>query len=128
MPSSEVKEHSLRAIVESSARAKESSILNMAETTSIRALVRARRGDILRLADQHGARRVRLFGSVVRGEDHDASDLDLLVEMAEDRDLLDRIGLKQDLEELLGVDVDVVTENALHPVLRDQVLTEAVEL
>lgn len=100
----------------------------MAETTSIRALVRARRGDILRLADQHGARRVRLFGSVVRGEDHDASDLDLLVEMAEDRDLLDRIGLKQDLEELLGVDVDVVTENALHPVLRDRVLTEAVEL
>ncbi len=100
----------------------------MAETTSIRALVRERRRDILRLADQHGARHVRLFGSVVRGEDHDASDLDLLVEMAEDRDLLDRIALKQDLEDLLGVDVDVVTENAIHPVLRSLVLAEAVEL
>ena len=100
----------------------------MAETTSIRALVRERRRDILRLADEHGARRVRLFGSVVRGEDPDASDLDLLVEMAEDRNLLDRIGLKQDLEELLGVDVDVVMENALHPVLRARVLMEAVEL
>ncbi len=100
----------------------------MAETTSIRALVRERRRDILRLADQHGARRVRLFGSVVRGEDHDASDLDLLVDMAEDRDLLDRIALKQDLEDLLGIDVDVVTEKAIHPVLRSRVLMEAVEL
>lgn len=100
----------------------------MAETTSIRALVRERRSEILRIADQHGARRVRLFGSVIRGEDQDTSDLDLLVEMREDRDLLDRIALKQDLEDLLGVDVDVVTENALHPILRSRILSEAVEL
>lgn len=100
----------------------------MAETTSIRALVRERRNEILQLADQHGARRVRLFGSVVRGEAHKASDLDLLVEMDEDRSLIDRIALKQDLEHLLGVEVDVVTEKALHPVLRSRVLTEAVEL
>lgn len=100
----------------------------MSETTSIRTLLRERRREILRLADQHGARRVRLFGSVIRGDDDHASDLDLLVEMGEDRDLLDRIALKQDLEDLLGVDVDVVTENALHPVLRSRVLAEAVEL
>ena len=100
----------------------------MAERTSIHALVRERRSDILRLADQHGAYRVRLFGSVIRGEDDDTSDLDLLVEMREDRDLLDRIALKQDLEDLLGIDVDVVTEKSLHPVLRSQIQKEAVEL
>lgn len=100
----------------------------MAERTSIHALVRERRSDILRLADQHGAYRVRLFGSVIRGEDDDTSDLDLLIEMREDRDLLDRIALKQDLEDLLGIDVDVVTEKSLHPVLRSQIQKEAVEL
>jgi|SRR5690554_1231975 len=100
----------------------------MAERTSIHALVRERRSDILRLADQHGAYRVRLFGSVIRGEDDDTSDLDLLIEMREDRDLLDRIALKQDLEDLLGIDVDVVTDNALHPILRSKIQKEAVEL
>ena len=83
------------------------------------------RDDILRIAAQHGARDVRIFGSVVRGEAQDASDLDVLVKLDEDRSLLDHVALKQDLEDLLGCDVDVVTEGALHRLLRDRILEEA---
>ena len=83
------------------------------------------RDDILRIAAQHGARDVRIFGSVVRGEARDASDLDVLVKLDEDRSLLDHVALKQDLEDLLGCDVDVVTEGALHRLLRDRILEEA---
>ena len=83
------------------------------------------RDDILRIAAQHGARDVRIFGSVVRGEAQDASDLDVLVKLDEDRSLLDHVALEQDLEDLLGCDVDVVTEGALHRLLRDRILEEA---
>lgn len=84
-----------------------------------------RRKEILEIATRHGARNVRLFGSVARGEDHPKSDVDLLVEMAPDRSLLDLVGLGQDLEELLGRKVDVLTDTSLHPALREQVLAEA---
>lgn len=86
------------------------------------------RTEILQLAREHGAYNVRLFGSVARGEDQPDSDLDLLVEMEPGRSLLDHIALKQDLEDLLGREVDVVTEASLHPRLRDRVLREAVAL
>ena len=76
----------------------------------------------------HGARNVRLFGSVARGEATETSDLDLLIEMEPGRTLLDIIAIKQDLEELLGCKVDVVTEAAISPYLRDKVLHEAVRL
>jgi predicted nucleotidyltransferase len=71
---------------------------------------------------------VRVFGSVGRGEDGASSDLDLLVDMAEGRSLFDLIALSNDLEESLGVDVDVVTEASLSPYLRDRILAEAVAL
>lgn len=90
--------------------------------------MRERRGDILRLARTHGARRVRVFGSVARGTSHADSDVDLLVEMEKGRSLLDRIALQQDLEELLGLKVDVVTEDALHPHVKSQILGEALDL
>ncbi|WP_119841358.1 nucleotidyltransferase family protein [Salinibacter ruber] len=86
------------------------------------------RNEILKLAREHGAYNVRLFGSVARGEDRPNSDLDLLVRMESGRSLLDHVALKQDLEDLLGRDVDVVTEASLHPGLRDRVLREAVSL
>lgn len=86
------------------------------------------RTEILQLAHEHGAYNVRLFGSVARGDDQPDSDLDLLVEMEPGRSLLDHIALKQDLEDLLGREVDVVTEASLHPRLRDRVLREAVSL
>jgi len=86
------------------------------------------RDEILRLAREHGARKLRLFGSAARGDDRPDSDLDLLVEMEPGRSLVDHVALKQDLEGLLGRDVDVVTEQSLHPRLRDRVLREAVSL
>jgi predicted nucleotidyltransferase len=81
--------------------------------------------EIRRLAAAHGVIRVRVFGSRVRGEACAASDLDLLVDLAPDRDLLDLIAFKLDVEDLLGHRVDVLTEAALSPYLRDGVLAEA---
>lgn len=87
-----------------------------------------RREEILRVAAGHGARRVRVFGSVVRDEETPESDLDLLVEFEPGRSLLDHIALAQDLQDLLGRDVDVVTEKGLHWYIRDRVCREAVPL
>jgi hypothetical protein len=86
------------------------------------------RGDILDLARRHGAWNVRVFGSLARGEGSESSDLDLLVTLAEGRSLLDLVGLKQDVEDLLHRPVDVVTERGLSPYLRERVLSEAVPL
>ena len=91
-------------------------------------LLRMKREDILRIAARHGARNVRLFGSVARGEIGPESDIDFLVEMEEGRSLLDHVALWQDIEELLGCQVDVVSERALHWYIRDRVLREAVPL
>jgi predicted nucleotidyltransferase len=90
--------------------------------------LRARRDHILSIAARHGARNVRLFGSVVRGQAGPDSDVDFLVEMDGDRSLLDHVGLIQDLEDYLGRKVDVVSERALHWFIRDRVLAEAVPL
>jgi predicted nucleotidyltransferase len=91
-------------------------------------ILEQKRDDILRLAKEHGAHNVRIFGSVARGEDNSDSDLDLLVEMEPDRSLIDHIALLQDLEDLLGCKVDVVSEKALHWYIRDHVLNEAIPL
>lgn len=86
------------------------------------------RGDIARIATAHGARNVRVFGSAGRGEAEPSSDLDLLVDMSEGRSLLDLVALSSELEDVLGVEVDVVTEGGLSPYLRDRILAEAVAL
>jgi predicted nucleotidyltransferase len=86
------------------------------------------REDIRRIATAHGAGNVRVFGSTGRGEHGASSDLDLLVDMAEGRSLFDLIALSNDLEESLGVEVDVVTEASLSPYMRGRVLDEAVAL
>jgi len=87
-----------------------------------------RRGEILRLAERHGARNLRVFGSVARGEAGEASDVDLLVDWEPGRSLLDHVGLVQDLQELLGVKVHVGTERSLHWYVRDRILREATPL
>jgi predicted nucleotidyltransferase len=89
-------------------------------------LVRQRRTDIERVANQFGARNVRVFGSVARGEAGPRSDLDLLVKFEPGRSLLDLIAIQQDLTEMLGCKVDVVSEGALKP--GDRILQEAVTL
>ena len=92
------------------------------------ALLKAQRPAILQLAAQHGASNVRVFGSVARGEDGPERDIDLLVALADDRSLLDLVGLWQDLEDLLEHKVDVVTDGGLNERMREHVLREAVAL
>jgi predicted nucleotidyltransferase len=84
-----------------------------------------KREEIFRIAARHGARNIRLFGSVARGDDRPESDVDLLVEMEEDRSLLDLVGLGQELEALLRRKVDVLTAESLHPALRHRIVAEA---
>ena len=90
--------------------------------------LRNKRNDIIKVAANHGARNLRVFGSVARGETTPASDLDLLINLDPGRTLLDLVAVKQDLEDLLGCAVDVVTEDAVSPHIRDQVLKDAVSL
>lgn len=86
------------------------------------------RDDINRIAAAHGARNVRVFGSVQRGEASGSSDLDLLVDMSKGRTLLDLVALSDELEDVLGIEVDVLTEGSLSPYLRERILSEAVAL
>ncbi|MDP9426997.1 MAG: nucleotidyltransferase family protein [Actinomycetota bacterium] len=83
---------------------------------------------LVETAARHGARNVRVFGSVARGTATERSDLDLLVDMEPGRDLFDLVAFKQEIEEVLGRQVDVLTENSLSPYLREKVLHEAVPL
>lgn len=83
---------------------------------------------ILAIADRHGARDVRVFGSVACGAEHAGSDVDLLVRMEPGCSLLTQIALQQELEQLVGRRVDVVTEGGLSPYLRQRILQQAVPL
>jgi predicted nucleotidyltransferase len=89
-------------------------------------LLGEKRGEILRIASEHGAREVRVFGSVARGEADQESDIDFLVELEPGRSLLDLGGLQMELESLLGRRVDVVTARGLKARIRERVLREAV--
>ena len=86
------------------------------------------REKILQLADQYGARQVRVFGSVARRQDDVESDIDFLVDMEPGRSLFDLGGLLVDLEKLLNSKVDVVTERGLKDRIRDRVVHESVLL
>ena len=90
--------------------------------------LREKRDRILAITRQHGARNVRVFGSIARGEGKRDSDLDVLVELESGRSLLDIIAIKQDLEDLLNTKVDVVTEAAVSPYIRNQILRQAISL
>ena len=89
-------------------------------------LLGQKREDVLRIARTYGARRIRVFGSVARGEADAQSDVDFLVELDPGRSLLDLGGLQFELEGLLGRSVDVVTERGLKARIRERVLREAV--
>ena len=94
----------------------------------VASLLQDKREAILSLAAQHGARNVRVFGSAARGDAGPDSDVDFLVDLEPRRSLLDLGGLLMDLKELLGREVDVVTEPGLHWYIRDRILREAVPL
>ncbi len=95
---------------------------------TLESLRRERRSEILRLAAIYGCHNVRVFGSVATGRNRPGSDIDFLVDLEQDRGLLDLGGLLSDLGDLLGVAVDVVESTCIHPYIRNRVLDEAVTL
>lgn len=95
---------------------------------SLIALLKEHREEILRIAALYGARNVRVFGSVARGEDDEQSDVDILVDLEDGRSILDLGGFLYDVQELLGCNVDVVTERSIRSANADAVLEEALAI
>ncbi len=91
----------------------------------IEELLKTRRAEILEIARKHGAYNLRVFGSVARGEGNEQSDIDFLVEVGPVHSPWFPAGLVADLEDLLGVLVDVVTTDGLHWFIKEKVLEEA---
>lgn len=91
-------------------------------------VVKEKRDLILLAASKHGIHNIRVFGSVVKPKDGPENDLDLIVEIDKERSLFDLIRFKHEVEDLLGVRVDVVTENSIHSSIKRAILAEAVQL
>jgi predicted nucleotidyltransferase len=98
----------------------------MSQTADTFELLRAKREEIQRIASKHGARNIRVFGSVARGDARPDSDVDFLIDAEAVTSSWFPAGLVQDLESLLGRRVEVVTERGLNHLIRDEVLREAV--
>lgn len=75
---------------------------------------------------KHHAISPRVFGSIARGDDEAGSDVDLLVDFTDEASLLDEVGLRLALRDLLQIEVDVVAADALHGAIRDRIMREAV--
>jgi len=91
-------------------------------------LLESKKDEILRIAANHGAGDIRVFGSTARREDDEASDIDMLVRLEPGVGLLQHAAMVRELEELLGRKVDVLSDRGLRPRVRDRVLREAVPL
>ncbi|MBD2483911.1 nucleotidyltransferase family protein [Planktothrix sp. FACHB-1365] len=91
-------------------------------------ILQQKRQQILDIASQYGASNVRIFGSVARGKETAESDIDFLVELPSDFTLLDQIALIQSLEDLLECKIDLTETDSLHPLIKEQVLQEAIPL
>ncbi|MCD6028185.1 MAG: hypothetical protein K0S78_359 [Thermomicrobiales bacterium] len=86
------------------------------------------RAEILRIAKENGATRVRIFGSFARGTARPDSDVDVLVDLEPGSDLFDLIAIKHGIEDLLGREVHIVTEEAISPYIRDEIIRSATPL
>jgi predicted nucleotidyltransferase len=95
---------------------------------NIHETLRRKREEILRITERYGARNVRVFGSVARGENDEQSDVDFLVRIESGVTLLKHAAMVRELEALLGCKVDVVSESGLRPRMRERVLKEAAPL
>ena len=91
-------------------------------------LLKKRRKKIIEIAEKRGGYNLRVFGSVARGEDTKESDIDFLMSFTPDTTLFDQGGLLMDLREYLNCKVDIVSDKAIHPLIRDEVLRSAVAL
>lgn len=91
-------------------------------------IIKEKRLEILKIADLYGASNIRIFGSVARNESTPDSDIDFLMDIEPEKNLLDRIALIQDLEDLLCCKVDVVKPEVLHECIKNNILTEAIPL
>jgi predicted nucleotidyltransferase len=109
-----------------SAKADSSSVRG--HNMDVAAILKDKREEILKTVERRGGRNVRVFGSVVRGEADEASDIDLLVRFKPETSLLQHAALIRELRELLGCSGDVVDDEGLRPRMRDRVLREAVPL
>ncbi|MGJ0391458.1 MAG: nucleotidyltransferase family protein [Methylocystis sp.] len=87
-----------------------------------------KRSELIAAARRHGASNIRLFGSVVRGKETPSSDVDLLVDLAEERGFDDYLALAEELEALIGRRVDLVTSRGVSPFLRPLIEREALPL
>jgi predicted nucleotidyltransferase len=90
--------------------------------------MRVEREKALEILQKNGIKRAAFFGSIVRGEMNDESDIDILVEFEGRKSLLDLAGLKLDLEDALERRVDLLTYRSLHPMLKDRILAEQVPI
>jgi len=90
--------------------------------------IREKREAIIRIAARHGATRVRLIGSVARGEERPDSDVDLLVTWSEGASLLDQAALMLEFENLLGRKVDIASDGWVKPSIRESVYRDAIAL
>lgn len=100
----------------------------MESSIKIEELLQKKREEILKIAAEHGASNVRVFGSVARGEADLNSDIDFLIDLEKNRSPWFPVRLIRDLENLLGCKVDVVTENGLKERIKQRVLQEAIKL
>ena len=91
-------------------------------------IIHKKKDVILDIARQHHASNVRVFGSVARGEENENSDIDLLVSFQSSASLLDQAGLISELGKMLNKKVDVVSDRALNPYIRNKVLNEALPI
>ncbi len=96
--------------------------------TGIHPILKEKQKEIINIAAKYGASNIRVFGSYARGEETPDSDLDLLINFKQRISLLDRIALKQELEDLLGITVDIARPENLHEIIRENVLTETIPL
>ena len=95
---------------------------------SVKSLIYQKRTEILKITKKYGVIKIQLFGSVAREEESRDSDIDFLIKFEEGRSLFDLISLKCELHDLLNMKVDVVTEDALHWNIRENIKSEVVEV
>ncbi|MBC8277766.1 MAG: nucleotidyltransferase family protein [FCB group bacterium] len=93
-----------------------------------REILKAKRTEVLRIAEKYDVRNLRIFGSIARGEDDEKSDIDLLVELPPKFTLLKYAALIRELEEELSCKVDMVSQTAVKPRMKQSVFNEAVPL